>query len=60
MGSTFIWQGTERQQHDESMRACRARREKYGQDHCEEKDGSCTECLFDMQWALRVKEQSNG
>lgn len=48
------WEGTEAQQQAERMKACRARRRQYGQDECDDRDGSCTECEMDMAWALRL------
>ena len=52
---TIYWRGTEDQQHDERMKACRARREAYPDDECEQ-DGSCAECTHDMIEALRITE----
>jgi len=53
-GQTIYWVGNEDQQFAERMKACRARRKKYGQSSCDEKDGSCDECEDDMARALRV------
>ncbi len=54
---TTYWIGSEDEQFAERIKACRARRKKYGQPSCEEKDGSCDECESDMAWALRVTKE---
>jgi hypothetical protein len=56
---TIRWSGTEDEQHRERMRACRARRAQWGEDDCEEKDGSCAECAYDMAVALRARSTLN-
>lgn len=53
MATYTYWSGTEAQQHEARMTACRERREQYPDDECDG-DGSCTECTFDMQDALRI------
>lgn len=52
--ATIYWRGTEQEQHDARMAACRARRKHWGEDDCEAKDGSCDECTSDMAAALAV------
>lgn len=55
---TIYWIGTEDEQHIARMKACKARRKEWGEDDCDEKDGSCAECEMDMAYDLRVtKEQ---
>lgn len=53
MSNTIYWIGTEDQQHEERMKACRERREQYPDDECDN-DGSCFECTVDMWEALQV------
>lgn len=50
---TYEWRGTEDQQHRERIRACRSRRKTYPDDDCD-RDGSCTECEYDMHAALET------
>lgn len=49
------WSGTEEQQYQARMKACRSRRKQHGERVCPEKDGSCTECEMDMAFILRVR-----
>jgi hypothetical protein len=46
---------SEDEQFDEQCKACKSRRRQYGQSHCEEKDGSCSECEHDAQVILRKR-----
>lgn len=46
---------SEDEQFAEQAKACRSRRKQYGQNHCDEKDGTCTECEYDAQAVLRKK-----
>jgi hypothetical protein len=46
---------SEDEQFAEQAKACRSRRKQYGQSHCDERDGSCTECEYDAQTVLRAK-----
>lgn len=55
-GATIHWQGTQEQEIAERMKACRERRAEWGENCCEEKDGSCSECEYDMAVALRVTD----
>lgn len=53
MPQTIYWIGTEDQQHEERMKACRSRRKQWPDDECD-RDGKCDECSYDMMIALRV------
>lgn len=46
------WVGTEAQQHEQRMKACRERCAEWGRD-CDG-DGSCTDCEMDMAEALET------
>lgn len=46
---------SEDEQFDEASKACKARRKKYGQSHCDERDGSCAECEYDALERLAKK-----
>lgn len=56
VSETIHWIGTEDDEQAERMKACKARRKRWGQGDCEDKDGSCSECEYDMAVALRAKE----
>ena len=45
----------EDEQFEEQGKACAARRQAYGQKHCTDRDGSCSECEWDAQHVLRKK-----
>lgn len=51
---TYEWWGSEDRQHAERMKACRERRQQYGEDDCDDRDGSCSECEQDMAEALET------
>jgi len=53
-GPDILWEGSEDQEFSLRMKACRARRRKYGQRNCDDKDGSCSECEHDMALALET------
>lgn len=46
---------SEDEQLAEQAKACRSRRKHYGENHCDEKDGTCAECEYDAQKFLRKK-----
>ena len=52
--SRIYWEGTEEQEHAERMKACRERRAQWGEDDCDLKDGSRSECTHDMAEALET------
>ena len=52
---TYRWSGSEDEQLAERMKACRERRQQWGDDECDG-DGSCDECAFDMAKALEIPE----
>lgn len=59
MSERIEWEGTEAQQQQERMKACRERCAQWGEpdegDDCDG-DGSCAECEMDMAEALETEE----